>query len=131
MTGVEVESCPCGTGRGYDDCCGRLHRGTAQARTALELMRSRYAAFVRHETGYLLRTWHPQHRPRRIDLSPDQRWTGLTIHGVEAGGMLDKSGTVEFTAGYTDGGVARQQHETSEFVRLDGRWVYVEAIDDR
>ena len=39
--------CPCGSGTAYDGCCGRLHRGAAQALTAEELMRSRYSAYAR------------------------------------------------------------------------------------
>src|SRR5206468_6493939 len=37
--------CPCGSPLPYDDCCGRLHVGTA-APTAEALMRSRYSAFA-------------------------------------------------------------------------------------
>ena len=40
------KTCPCGSGTPYDGCCDRLHRGAAQAGTAEELMRSRYAAYA-------------------------------------------------------------------------------------
>ncbi|ESQ02386.1 SEC-C domain-containing protein [Streptomyces sp. PVA_94-07] len=56
--------CPCGTGRTYGECCGRFHAGSAEAATAEQLMRSRYAAFATRDAAYLLRTWHP-HPPRR------------------------------------------------------------------
>ena len=122
--------CPCGAGRGYDACCGRLHRGSADARTAVELMRSRYSAFVLCDGDYLLATWHPQQRPTRVLFPPGQRWTALVIHATEAGGLLDTAGTVDFTATYEVRGVARQLHEISRFARRDGRWVYV-AADQR
>lgn len=122
---TELDTCPCGSGRRYDDCCARLHRGTVEARSAEELMRSRYSAFARRDAAYLLRTWHPDNRPARIDFPPDQRWTGLVVHATHGGGMLDEEGTVEFTAGHTVRGTMRQLHEVSRFTRLDGRWVYV------
>jgi SEC-C motif-containing protein len=127
VTGIDVEGCVCGAGRSYDACCGRLHRGSADARTAVELMRSRYSAFVLCDGDYLLATWHPQQRPARMVFPPGQRWTALVIHSTEAGGLFDTAGTVEFTATCEVRGVARQLHETSRFARLDGRWVYVAA----
>jgi SEC-C motif-containing protein len=123
----QIKTCPCGTGRGYDACCGLLHQGLGHARTAVDVMRSRYSAFVVRDGDYLLVTWHPQHRPARIDFAADQTWTGLDIHSTEAGGLFDTVGTVQFTANFVAGGVARQLHETSHFTRLDSRWVYVAA----
>jgi len=41
--------------------------------------------------------------------------------------MFDTVGTVRFTASSVAGGAAHQMHETSQFARLDGRWVYVTA----
>ena len=64
------EDCPCGSGEAYDACCGRFHRGAAEATTAEALMRSRYAAFARGEAGYLVRTWHPRTRPETVVLDP-------------------------------------------------------------
>jgi SEC-C motif-containing protein len=122
---TEVEDCPCGTGRSYDACCGRLHRGSGHAKTAVELMRSRYSAFVVGDSDYLSATWHPQHRPARVRFRPDQTWTGLEIHSTEAGGLLDTVGTVRFTATFVVAGAAHRLHETSRFSRVDGRWVYV------
>ena len=50
--------CPCGGGS-YQSCCAPLHRGEQRASTAEQLMRSRYAAFVKGELEYLLAT-HPE-----------------------------------------------------------------------
>ena len=57
------QPCPCGSGATYDACCGRLHRGAAQAATAEELMRARYAAYAVGDTSYVFRTWHPAPAP--------------------------------------------------------------------
>jgi SEC-C motif-containing protein len=112
--------CPCGSGTAYDACCGRLHRGAAQAETAEELMRSRYAAFAVGDVDHLFRTWHPRTRPTEIEPDPDLVWTGLEI--------VDTSeDEVEFVASYTRDGVAGSRRERSRFERRGGRWVYVDG----
>ena len=48
-------------------------------------MRSRYSAYVVHDTAYLLRTWHPRTRPRDLDASGGPDWQGLTVLAVDDG----------------------------------------------
>ena len=117
--------CPCGLTQAYGACCGRFHQGEA-APTAELLMRSRYCAFVVRDAAYLLLTWHPSTRPARLVLDPAERWLGLTILSSDQGGLLDQTGTVEFRAEYGSNlrGVTQ---ERSQFVRVDGRWVYLDA----
>ena len=88
------ESCPCGSGTSYDACCGRLHRGTAHAATAAELMRSRYAAYAVGDDDYVFRTWHPRTRPDDVSTDPGLAWTGLEVLG-------SGEDWVEFAASYT------------------------------
>ena len=123
MTGDDV--CPCGSGWSYAGCCGRLHRGDAAAGTAEELMRSRYSAFVVHDAGYVLRTWHPGTRPATVDFDPDLRWTGLEILETSLGRPGDAKGTVEFRASYVAAGEPGALHEVSRFFRAGGGWAYV------
>ena len=119
--------CPCGTGLPYAACCGRLHDGTATAGTAEQLMRSRYSAFAVGDPAYLLATWHTTTRPRRLDLDPDVRWTGLEVLGTTGGQLLAAEGTVSFRAHRVAGGVAGVQAEDSRFIREGGRWVYLDG----
>jgi SEC-C motif-containing protein len=120
--------CPCGLPEPYADCCGRFHRGDQHAPTAERLMRSRYCAFAVGESGYLLDTWHPDTRPKRLRLDPAQEWTQLEILGHTGGSLLQNEGTVEFRAHYHYRGEADAQHENSRFVREGGRWYYVDAL---
>lgn len=120
--------CPCGLGEVYDACCGRLHRGAAQAPTAERLMRSRYAAFALGDVGYLSRTWHPDHRPRRVVLDPTRVWQRLEIVAAQGGSFLDTEGTVEFRAHYLEQGRPGVQHERSRFVRVDRHWLYAGTV---
>jgi SEC-C motif-containing protein len=121
--------CPCGLENLYDDCCGPLHSGASTATTAEALMRSRFSAFAVGDTAYLLRTWHPTTRPRSLSLDRKQKWTRLEILGKTGGGPFHTEGTVEFRAHHTRRGEEGAQHENSHFVRDQGQWSYVAAVD--
>jgi SEC-C motif-containing protein len=125
--GVRTPACPCGSGARYDACCGRLHRRQADAETAEELMRSRYAAYAVGDLDHVFRTWHPRTRPDTVAPDPELTWTGLRVLDVVAGGPGDDSGEVEFEATYERRGRPGRLHERSRFERRRGRWVYVEG----
>lgn len=118
--------CPCGSGAAFAACCGRLHRGEP-APDAEALMRSRYAAYVLGDEAYLLASWHAATRPRSLDLAtgPALRWLGLEVRRHVPTG--EDAATVEFVARFRAGGRAHRLHETSRFVREDGRWYYVDG----
>jgi SEC-C motif-containing protein len=124
---VTDERCPCGCGQSYDECCGRLHRGEAEAATAEQLMRSRFSAYVVQDADYLLTSWHPRTRPASVVLGP-LVWTSLEIIGGTGGGLFDSTGTVSFRAHYLDHGQPDILSENSLFEKHNGRWVYVEAV---
>ena len=120
------EPCPCGAGP-YAGCCGPFHDG-GRAPTAEALMRSRFSAFARGDTAYLLRSWHPETRPKRLRLEPAQEWTRLEILGRTGGGLLETEGTVEFRAHYRYQGHDGVLHENSRFRREGGEWRYLDGI---
>ena len=95
-------------------------------------MRSRYTAFAVGDAGYLLATWHPDTRPGDLALDDAVRWTGLEILATSGGRLLAAEGTVEFRASYRTVGRAGSrtgsQHERSRFVRVDGRWRYLDGV---
>ena len=124
-------NCPCLSGEQYADCCGRFHRGEAEAPTAEQLMRSRYSAFVVLDAGYLLRTWHPDTRPGRAGTRSRHAVAapGHRLH--PRGGPLDTEGVVEFTAHFRHDGERGVQHETSRFVRRGPALVLPRADADR
>lgn len=90
-------------------------------------MRSRYSAFVVLDVDYLLRTWHPSSRPASLELEPELQWRRLDIVSTHRGGPLDSDGKVEFKAHFRDDGERGVHHETSRFVRENGRWYYMDA----
>jgi SEC-C motif-containing protein len=123
----QSEVCPCGNQQRHIDCCKPFLEGQAAAPTAEALMRSRYTAYVLGNKPYLLATWHPSTRPAELSLDsePPPQWLGLTVkhHALQD----ETHATVEFIARYKVNGRAHKLHETSRFVREDGRWFYVDG----
>ncbi|SOE50689.1 YchJ family protein [Orrella dioscoreae] len=120
--------CPCASGHSYAACCQRWHEGPRRllAPDAASLMRSRYSAFVLDRLDYLLETWHPDTRPSGLEPNPPGlKWLGLDVRG-HAQQDADHA-TVEFVARSRLQGRASRLHETSRFVRQDGRWFYVDG----
>ncbi len=86
-------------------------------------MRSRYSAYVIGLLDYLLATWHASSSPGDLELPP-VKWLGLEVRHAQASG---DAGVVEFVARCKEGGRAQRMHETSRFVREDGRWYYIDG----
>lgn len=119
------DECPCGSGLGYSDCCGPLHRGFDRAATAEQLMRSRFSAYALGDESYLLQTWDKTTRPASIDLSrQDIEWTRLQIIGRRKGTAADRNGMVEFKAFYRSQGREQLLHEISRFHKIGDLWQY-------
>ncbi len=133
MTAGDAGACPCGRrderGRPLPlaRCCGRFlaDRAGTPAPDAESLMRSRYAAFVREDAGYLLATWHPSTRPATLDFEPGLQWLGLEVRMHRQPDATHAE--VEFVARSRLAGRGQRLHERSRFVCEDGRWYYVDG----
>lgn len=126
MPTASPDACPCGRGPAFTDCCGRYTGTGLPAPDAESLMRSRYSAFVLNLTDYLLQTWHPDSRPAELTLEAGRRWLGLKLLGSSTTGSDQAS--VEFVARSRLGGQPAQRlHERSRFLRIDGRWLYLDG----
>lgn len=122
-----ADPCPCGRPRDYAQCCGLYHAG-ATAPDAETLMRARYSAYVRRDADYLRASWHPSTRPAELELDTRTTWLGLTVQRVVDTGA--DSAEVAFLARYRiGGGSAVRMTEHSRFVREDGHWYYLDALD--
>ena len=124
------EICPCNSGKNYSECCEPIIKKTAPAASPEILMRSRYVAYVKGEVFWLRDSLEASQRKDFDEKGARQwssaEWLGLTI--VESKVDEEKnSGKVEFVAKYKQGGVAREHHEVSEFVRKNGSWFLTEG----
>ncbi|MEO9773301.1 YchJ family metal-binding protein [Roseibium sp.] len=131
MTGSD--SCPCGSGAGFDACCGPFLAGADIPKTAETLMRSRYVAYVRENIPYLKETLWPKHQARfdaagTARWAAENHWTGLRVLETAKGGPEDREGTVLFEARFLSGGSLGTHREKSRFRKKSGRWYYVEAL---
>ena len=89
-------------------------------------MRSRYSAYGLGLIDYLLATWHPSTSPGELELPP-VKWLGLEVRQAA---MTGDVGVVEFVARCRDSSGAQRMHETSRFVRENGRWLYIDGVVD-
>jgi SEC-C motif-containing protein len=121
------ETCPCGSGRAYAECCKPVIKGTGKASTAEALMRSRYTAYAKGEIEFILESCvaddgiDPE-ATRKWSRNAD--WKGLRIVRTEKGGASDTEGVVEFIASYVMDGLKDEHHETAKFLKKDGTWLY-------
>ena len=95
-------------------------------------MRSRYSAFAKGKTDYLMHSLHPDHRAdfdpvATKDWADNSEWLGLRIINTHGGGEHDQEGTVEFIALFRIDGVTYQHHELGEFMRLNDIWYYTDG----
>ncbi|MAD46193.1 MAG: zinc chelation protein SecC [Oceanospirillaceae bacterium] len=119
--------CPCGSGISYRDCCGPLHQGKP-APTPEALMRSRYSAFVRQDSDYLLSSWAAQTRPSQLTLDDDRQWCALLVNSSSQQG---REGRVSFCARFRDQDGYHELAETSRFqLDEDGYWRYLDGKAD-
>jgi SEC-C motif-containing protein len=121
------QCCHCGSTQSYQACCAPFVNRERQAASAEQLMRSRYSAFVEGCEDYLLASWHPQTRPSRVRLDPQQNWLGLTIKSTQDSVDGDTRGTVEFVARFKVNGKGHRLHEVSRFEKIDGCWYYLDG----
>lgn len=102
-----MTACPCNSGKDFDTCCGPFLDGSAKAPTAEALMRSRYSAHVKGNYQYVADTHAPE-AAADYNISAAQaqskntEWTGLEITETTDGGSDDDTGTVTFTARFTE-----------------------------
>lgn len=120
-----MTSCPCGSGRGFDECCGPLLAGGG-APSPEALMRSRYSAFTRHDLDYLETTLAPEakedyDRAETETWVKEAKWDSLEIRSAEGD-------QVEFVARYKFRGKVFAHHELASFRQHEGRWVYVDGV---
>ena len=121
--------CPCGTQKTYSQCCEPRLSGAVPPKAAVDLMRARYTAFVRHEIDFIMNSVSPAKRGDFVrkeieEWSRSTAWTGLEILSTEKGGPDDLKGQVEFIARFKESENEKEHHELASFVKLNGTWYF-------
>lgn len=126
-----TKPCYCCSGQLYTNCCQPLLCGQATAKSPLELMRSRYAAFATNNTDYINKTMtNEAAQQTSTDAENIQPiWKRLEI--LQAPAANGCSGEVEFIAHCQLGNKQQQIHEHSLFEKIDNEWFYTGAKSHR
>lgn len=100
-----------------------------EIKTAEELMRARYQAYVDGDIEFIKNTHDPATRgnvswEETAEWSKNSKWIGLEVLNVEAGQKEDKTGIVEFKAIYVENNREYTHHEKSLFTKKDDQWFY-------
>jgi peptide deformylase len=131
---VKTLDCPCGTGKPYEECCKPFHQGKVPEH-AVELMRSRFAAFALGLPEYIISTTHPAspqyghdaaHWSQQIAKFCDEtQFKKLEIFDVQE---KEQIATVAFVAHLFQNEKDLSFTERSYFEKIKGRWLYLRGL---
>jgi SEC-C motif-containing protein len=126
-------NCYCGSKLDFEHCCGPLLAGKETARTAEQLMRSRFSAFCTNNADYLISSHHPSKRSTNDKLELEStfsqcEWLQLNIVESNKGLSNDTQGEVEFVAIFRQNDDLSKLHERSQFVKEDNCWFYLDGL---
>ena len=122
--------CPCGSHVKYKKCCAIYHKG-ALAKTALLLMKSRYAAYAVGDASYIVKTTHSNNSDYIEDSKAWKESINLFCQGTEFLGLEilefidgEEEAFVTFKAILSSGDMI----EKSRFLKVDGLWLYEQGF---
>jgi len=127
-----MNSCYCGSGAAFSDCCEPFITGVRLVETAEQLIRARYSGYVAAQMDFIFETTHPDHRLEydhagTKEWAENSEWLGLQIIDVVKGGAGDTVGQIEFIARFKEKGAEREHHENARFAWDNGRWFFTEG----
>jgi len=117
--------CLCGNKKDFSACCEPIILQTRRAKTAEELMRSRYSAYATANGSYLVYSSAKENRyeqdaPLIEEFCHSVTWLKLDI-------LESTEDIVEFKAYYKDAQGIQLLHERSHFTLEEGEWKYTEG----
>ena len=125
------DKCPCGSSIKYKKCCQVFHKGKL-ASTALELMKSRYSAYVVKDVKYIINTTdvnNPDYTPESVNWANDIEEFCINSDFRELKILefidSDEISYVKFYVNLYIQGVDQSFTEKSKFVKVNNKWLYV------
>lgn len=127
------DQCPCGSLKKYKKCCKVFHDGT-NAKTAEQLMRSRFTAYILNDANYIIKTTHKSNQEYTLNIeswkkdimnfSDYTEFLGLEIlESVEG----KEESFIKFNAILKQGNLDASFTENSRFLKVENRWFYVDG----
>lgn len=130
QTSASSQRCPCHSGKLYQDCCQHYHQGE-WPKTALALMRSRYAAYALGLADYIMSTTYASHPNFQLNQIEWKQQILLfssmtTFENLEILEDYEDRSEAEviFIAYLKQGGRDMSFKEKSHFRRELGQWFY-------
>lgn len=128
------DSCPCGSTKKYKKCCKTFHDKIIFPKTALELMKSRYSAYVTSNAKYIIETTHKDNPDFTDNI---KEWendilifcNNTKFIGLEILEFIDDENEsfVKFKANIIQQGNDVSFVEKSRFLKVEGIWLYVDG----
>lgn len=128
------DSCPCGSTKKYKKCCKTFHDKIIFPKTALELMKSRYSAYVTSNAKYIIETTHKDNPDFTDNI---KEWendilifcNNTKFIGLEILEFIDDENEsfVKFKANMIQQGNDVSFVEKSRFLKVEGIWLYVDG----
>ena len=123
-------NCYCGNSKTYNACCEVFHLNNGKTKTAEQLMRSRYSAFVLANGDYLMQTHHRSTRPisekkEIVKWAKSVQWIKLEVLETTKGLENDTEATVTFNAYFYNAKKVEVIHEKSAFIKENNHWKYL------
>jgi SEC-C motif domain protein len=129
-----TKKCPCHSNKPYSHCCKPFHEG-ALPKNALELMRSRYAAYALGLADYIIKTTHPDNPAYKEDVIA---WKNEILVFCRQADFIGLD-IIECIPGQDEACVTFRAHlkkknknisfvEKSHFLKIEKRWLYVDGV---
>lgn len=128
--------CPCGSGLKYKKCCQLFHKGKLP-KTALELMKSRYCAYVLQNADYIIKTTHTQNPDFTIQT---KQWKDDILLFCKGSSFIkleildtnlnDLASYVTFKVELQINNKDESFIEKSKFLKENDKWLYHSGIID-
>lgn len=126
--------CPCTSGKDLAACCEPILTKKQKAKTAEQLMRSRYTAYATGNVDWIVESQSADgrafvDRKATEEWSKRAQWHRMEVLETKDGGEGDSEGFVDFKAYYTIGGEDVTHHEIASFRKEDGEWFFVDGLE--
>ncbi|MCJ8313697.1 MAG: YchJ family protein [Saccharospirillaceae bacterium] len=117
--------CFCDSLQLFKDCCEPFLSNTSKPDTCEQLMRSRYSAYVTANIDYLIQTTAEESR-EESDAETMKQWA-QQANWIKLELINASENQVEFKAYYILGNKLEAIHETSDFIKENDSWVYLDG----